>query len=763
MEEYSQFKKKIQHRAEILEETIQEIERAGQTDEPASGGWRECLGGVHESMRDPLLKIAVAGSVKSGKSTLINAMIGEDLLKRGAGIVTAFITRIVTGESPGGWVELKAWPQVIAEINDSLRMLPVAAEEGSVEETLDIRRGEDRERIERRLDRMKSEWLQSRGNIDVHFLFLERCLHGFSLIRDEIGEDAGLTAFEKASLAGHQLYVGDESRSVYVRDIELHYPVPWLGNRMEIADCQGSDSPNPAHFALLQQYLLSSHFIIYVISSRTGLREADFKLLDLIKTLRMFPQTLFVLNLDYDIHDDKDDIERITERVRSELGWVVPEPRLFAFSALYHLLRQLGDKSSKFERRRLKLWKESKALSKTTSTGFAAFKTELESRICAQRSQVLLGSGLSRLGMVASSILDSMRLRQSMLESNLERIRDTGEKLRARHIALQSSLQNMGDTVSGLNQSLRRDLIARVDAWFDSVHGPIVREALEMVSYFALDMENRRNISDYARLIREYYAFYLEFRKNISRYLIDKINVRIMEFAKNEEDLIREQLQESSEALWAFFEAALTDYRRGLPGSDGASQPRKFAFAPGNTERLVPPSFSSFFERNGLGRGILFLKFGVSSLGTILSGIRAKMRRSIPGFSGAHSNPEEDLFAQAQDLARSEARSELLRAFAAFRENLKTAYLFRIVDDGCISLLREFKTRASLAQVDFANLLRQSELGAEERSRAMEAVTHARQMTSAMLAELDDIRQAVQEGIADREEAATPVERALPR
>jgi len=216
-----------------------------------------------------------------------------------------------------------------------------------------------------------------------------------------------------------------------------------------------------------------------------------------------------------DVHGDRDDLDEIYERVRSELAWVVPDPRLFAFSALYRLFQQLGERSSKPDRRHLKLWKESKAISKATESGFASFKNELEERILARNSQVLLGFGLSRLEMVAANVLDSARIGQAVLEKSADGIREAAEQFRTRHIALQSTLENLADTVSGLNQSLKREAGARIDGCFDSAKGRIVRESLDMVEHYPADVACGRETADYAGLIREYYGFYLEFRRDL--------------------------------------------------------------------------------------------------------------------------------------------------------------------------------------------------------------------------------------------------------
>ncbi|MEN6441678.1 MAG: dynamin family protein [Syntrophobacter sp.] len=762
MDDYSLFKKKIQHRWEILEEAIQELEKAGAAETRTVQCWRNHLSDIGQSMEDPFLRIAVAGSVKSGKSTLINAMLGEDLLKRGAGIITAFLTRIISADDPGGWVELKSWQQINDEVNASLHMLPLFDDRESAR-PLDIRDPEDRTRLGFWLDRMRSEWLQSRGGIDPHFLFLERCLQGFDLIREEIGDEIRRTAFDKVNLSRHQLYVGEESRSVWVRDIELYHPVSWLGERIELADCQGSDSPNPTHYELLQKYLLQAHFIIYVISSRTGLREADFKLLNLIKALRMFPQTLFVLNLDLDAHADRDELDKCIERVRSELSWMVPDPRLFAFSGLFHLLRQLGEKSPKPDRRRMKLWKESKALTKAAEGGFSAFKKELDLRINARKSQVLLGFGFSRLEMVAANMLDSVCLRHSVLEQNAGAVRQTAEQLQSRHSALQSTLESLADAVSGLNQNLKGELGAKIDSFFDPAAGPVVREAIDIVERSAYTRLREYEDADYARLIREYYSFYLDFRRELIGRLTDRVNLGIMELVKDEEALLRQRIKESSRTMWGFFDAALADYRRDILGPEIQASGTWTASAgvePDFSGIALPPPFSAFLDRGGIVRGILFIKFGITSLSGVLHGIRAKMRKSL--LRGSDNGSMEELFEHARQKARSEAKSELLRAIGDFRENLKGTYLYRIIDEGCIFLLREFKARAEMVQADFVNLLRQSQLRGEERLAALEVLASSRQIASAMIDDLAELRREVLEGLPTRTEQESPRERELP-
>ncbi len=62
--------------------------------------WQRMLAQIQAHLAEDVVRVAVVGTVKSGKSTLINALVGQDILKRGAGILTAMITRVQPGPEP---------------------------------------------------------------------------------------------------------------------------------------------------------------------------------------------------------------------------------------------------------------------------------------------------------------------------------------------------------------------------------------------------------------------------------------------------------------------------------------------------------------------------------------------------------------------------------------------------------------------------------------------------------------------------------------
>ena len=84
-----------------LAETRSQLEKLAELlqwkDAPQLRHWQEALQHAEDRLQQAKVRIAVLGAVKSGKSTLLNAVLGADRLRRGAGILTSIVTRIQLG------------------------------------------------------------------------------------------------------------------------------------------------------------------------------------------------------------------------------------------------------------------------------------------------------------------------------------------------------------------------------------------------------------------------------------------------------------------------------------------------------------------------------------------------------------------------------------------------------------------------------------------------------------------------------------------
>jgi hypothetical protein len=191
---------------QILATLADELSPLFGNDSVQVSSWHRSIAAVSESLKEQTLRIAVVGPVKSGKSTFINAMQGRDLLKRGAGIVTTFITRIRSGLKQKGWVKIKSWEEINGEINEALSY--VALPRGSEEvEPIDLRREVDRRSLQGLLQEIKQDTLAGRETFDPNIVLINGYLNGYSALSEHVKDEPVILEFTWEELHLHQDFV----------------------------------------------------------------------------------------------------------------------------------------------------------------------------------------------------------------------------------------------------------------------------------------------------------------------------------------------------------------------------------------------------------------------------------------------------------------------------------------------------------------------------------------------------------------------------
>jgi len=247
-------------------------------------GWEKVCGSVEEEISNDVIRVAVVGAIKSGKSTFVNSLYKNDYLKRGAGVVTSIVTRIRSGRALCARLYFKSWQEVNTDLEQALVLFPSLTWKDNGK-TIDIRDGKDRQALEKAIDSLTPDQLIHRDSRNANSVLIISYLKGYPLVKAYIVSEERVHEFNNERFQEHRNFVGDDTLAVYLKDVQLEIDTDTSGSPLEIADCQGSDSPNPLHVAMIQEYLYLAHFLIYVISSRTGLRQADIKFLSMIKKL----------------------------------------------------------------------------------------------------------------------------------------------------------------------------------------------------------------------------------------------------------------------------------------------------------------------------------------------------------------------------------------------------------------------------------------------------------------------------------------------
>ncbi|GAB4259551.1 MAG: hypothetical protein Kow0092_07840 [Deferrisomatales bacterium] len=424
---------------------------------PRVAAWRRTLQHLPQAARETEVRFAVVGAVKSGKSTLVNALLGEDVLPRGSGILTAQVTEVRGGPRPRVELLWKSRPEVDREFAALLTALGCP---GHWEAGDDAHRQRAREVLEGR-----------RAAPTPEGLHLESILRGLPRIwpllgveprrdlRPGLGELAGFAARDEVA--------------VFLRRLAVEVPIADLPEGLILLDCQGADAWHGAHSRDVDEALARAHGVLYVISSRVGLREADFRLLEALRGYGLLELTRFVLNRDLSGGEALDRVEDAVRDRLGRMGWAGP---LWSFSALQALLeRRLlidPDAVPPAERRLAETWDDGTGDAQASRERFAAFREALWTEAARDREGWVLRRGRAELRRVLVEAAREIRagsLERAARESDqADRILAWAEaRMRAAAQQGRARVEQQVETLFAARRSPQRRLWERAVAGID--------------------------------------------------------------------------------------------------------------------------------------------------------------------------------------------------------------------------------------------------------------------------------------------------------
>ena len=641
--------------------------------------WLKVLGQVEAHVREDTCRLAVVGAVKSGKSTMINALVGQDLLRRGAGILTAMITRVQPGPEPRAVLQFKDWSEINAEIQRALGLLPNPR---LVERTalLDLQQAEDRELLKQVLAEAQGLDLWRNGSLDQNYLLLKSYLEGYDLLKDLLPA-AGALNLSGPELARHRELVTREATAVYLKDVLLTTPFPWPAQGVELGDCQGSDSPTPQHLAQVLAYLVKSDLALYVISSRVGLRQADFQFLSELQRMGLAPHILSLLNLDLGEHTSFEELDRIRERVAQELGPWQPQVRLYAFSALKLLLdrkRSRGEALDQREAAVLQVWATDPASATFSDQEAARFESDLQALLQELRHRRLAGGVLSQVKMVARGLREQLELARDLLQKGLGAIKEMEVRLEARRQPLKGTMASLSQTLEGAGNRLKKEIRRRVDHQLDWHGGPVGAALREFIQKFEPNWDELTAAGAPAAFRPALYQLFQEFAKALAQFVTSEVNISLVEFIRGQEEWLRLELGHLWTPLFLALQEALTLYYReieelGLPAAPPTLEVAAISRPQGLEMPLLglEPAPGWRFARE------VWLRSGLGFLGRAWEA--AKKRLGLGKEVEPRGQLQRDLeraLISLKDWLHAEVQVQLLD----YRERLKFQYFFPLVD-----------------------------------------------------------------------------------
>lgn len=524
--------------------------------------WQKVLAQAKAHGREDVIRVAVVGAVKSGKSTLINALVGQDRLKRGAGILTAMVTRVKVGPEARAVLRFKGWPEMAEEINRALSLLPHPGLERRTA-PLSLKDPHDRELLSKVLSEGQAANLWSGGSLNQDYALLKAYLEGYDLVKGYLvaGEVLTLTGSE---LVRHQELVTREAMAVYLKDAFLTLPAPWLPPGLELGDCQGSDSPLPQHLAQVLAYLLKTDLVLYVISSRVGLRQADFQFLGELRRMGLAEHTCFVLNLDLTELKGGDEITGLKERVKEELAPLVPQAPLAAFSALKLLLDRRHGQAPALDPKEaalLDVWATDAETVAFHEAECRHFEAEFRSWLAGIQDRRLAGGSLPQVQMVARGLGEQADLATGLLDRDLPPLEELRARLKERRQTLDGARHSLAQALRGAGERLKGELKSRVNSFLDRRSG---RAALlsAFIRDYEPDWEQLMPAGELAPFRVVLFRLFQEFQKEMSRLAAGEFNLQVVEFIRTQEDRLKRELKSVYAPISLALQEALAAYYR---------------------------------------------------------------------------------------------------------------------------------------------------------------------------------------------------------
>ncbi|PIE74634.1 MAG: hypothetical protein CSA18_04065 [Deltaproteobacteria bacterium] len=677
---------------------------------------------IEKNIKEQMLKIAVVGAIKSGKSTFINSFLKSDFLKRGAGVITSVVTRVRRGKSVKAYVSFRNIEEININIRNFVVLIP-SFEDGDGMEDFDIRDDSCRKKLSDILDKLNSEQLIEGDSRESKTISLCSCLNGYKRVEPFIEE--GLKIFENDDFNEYKDFVSDESLAVYVKDILVEIPETALDENIEIADCQGSDSTNPLHIARIQDYLLKAGFIIYIVSSRTGLRQADIKFLDMLKKMGLTKRSVFIINSDMSEHGDIADLKRVESTTVEELKMIVSDADFFTVSALYELFTEnrafLGEK----DRLRLEQWEIDKEIIEYLEKGFSGFRNYFFKEFISKK-QFFFYSGIAKkIENIVMDFRERIVIKQNLLETE---DKEKALELEAQVKKVREIKELIKNTFEGARRKFDRILKDDVDKFFNSPES-IQSDIFGFISNYHPDFKKYVSKNGEFSVKIDYSRLYKDFKQELDNYIAQESHPSIIAFVKEKETEIALHYYELS----TFYESMILEAKQNFRKITGVSRKETSQFITSvedfNEREVELPSAIDSINYN-----VSIKTVSIATTGFVF------LKKFFRKFLKSSSSMEGDSLKASEKILekiKKEAQKALKDHFLNYRENLKFQYILKSSKEACYFYFSELISKIDFYVSDFSEIIKFTEKEMDIKKKYIEDINSLRGTTDLLLERIE--------------------------
>jgi GTPase SAR1 family protein len=708
------------------------------------GEWEKACENLPRQLAQDTIRVAIVGPIKSGKSTFLNSLFKGEYVKRGAGVITSIVTRVRRGEHLRAKLFFKSWNEVNAEMEQALVLFP-SLNRRSENSTIDIRQKKERHELKRALSGLSADQLITKNSRNINNVILSSYLKGYDTVNRLVSMENAVRLYEGDRFGDHKTFVGNETLAVYLKDVLLEISSGNVASNIEIADCQGSDSSNPLHLALIQDYLLLTHQIIYVVSSRTGLRDADIRFLSMIKNMGILENIVFVINFDFSEHESIDDLKSLVNRVREELSMIKPDPDVYTFSALYNLFSAHPKSLSDKDRLRYKQWIADGEFTELSNRETVLFESFFYDRLARKRYNLLLKNHIERLGVILSGIADWIGLNRDVLAQDADSMAGALEKIKRHQQGLGQIKSAIKKTLNGAMSEIKKELQRDTHRFFDGQSGNITGNLESFIHAYTFSPEKYQESLKSADFSQTLYLVFQEFKQSIDTYITETINPEVIRFLQARGKRIREYFA----ALIVPFDTMIEDTYGENHGMLGRSELFADGIIPSGNK---PPTMDTLTSIGSVSPPPLAAAMHYSTKIKTEAVLRLGLYRVIRNVSklfrkSANREGEETLRALKDAIRRMkrETGKSVVFHLKDYRENLKFRYLFKLAETTSDGFGQAVLDRFQAYFSDLSATMERIGTSQNDKARAVKILNEMDQVSRQLNKKLDLIRKEIAE------------------
>lgn len=382
---------------------------------------------IHETLTridNKLIKIGVFGTFSAGKSSLINALLGEHILVSSPN-PTAATTEISYGDE--SYITLKSQSQLLDEINAVVEYQDMSY--STIEDFINS----DLEKLKSHLNKNQLAFIQA---VEKHYKLYVNML--------ENGEKHAINQQELKKWSAEDEY------ATFVKTVHIALMHDWLKGKI-IVDSLGLHSNNQRHTNETEQILTSSDLILYVSYFNHSFTDNDKAFIEHMKDMNQLNENQafkMVINA-ADLAESQDDLEAVETYVSDALRQVHLQSDIFAVSSRNAL--QAEDK------------------------GIDQLKQSIQQFVDVESKSILEQQMIHQLQQMDRSYVEMItefETNKADISRRQQRLTDYKDKQRLQHQLIDATLQHTDNEVEEqvyhLNARLKLQLLDDVKSVFNS-------------------------------------------------------------------------------------------------------------------------------------------------------------------------------------------------------------------------------------------------------------------------------------------------------